>query len=55
MAKRMTVMLVVVGAVIALLATFKVQQIQTAMAEGASYQPPPEAVTTVMAEEVTIV
>jgi membrane fusion protein (multidrug efflux system) len=52
MAKRMIVMLVVVGVAIALLAAFKVQQIQTAMAEGSTYQPPPEAVTTVMAEEV---
>jgi membrane fusion protein (multidrug efflux system) len=53
MAKRMIVMLAVVGAVIALLGTFKYQQIRTAMADGASFQPPPEAVTTVMAEQAT--
>jgi membrane fusion protein (multidrug efflux system) len=49
----MIVMLAVVGAVIALLGTFKYQQIRTAMADGASFQPPPEAVTTVMAEQAT--
>jgi len=51
MAKRMTVMLTVLGAVIAALGFFKYSQIQTAMA-GAGYQPPPVAVTTVVAEEV---
>ncbi|MEZ5330860.1 MAG: efflux RND transporter periplasmic adaptor subunit [Thermoanaerobaculia bacterium] len=51
MAKRMIVMLAVVGAVIALLGFFKYKQIQTAIAEGSSFQPPPEAVTTVIAEE----
>lgn len=51
MAKRMTVMLTVLGAVIAALGFFKYSQIQTAMA-GAGYQPPPVAVTTVVAEQV---
>lgn len=48
MAKRMIVMLLVVAAVVAVLATFKFRQIQTAIAEGSAWQPPPEAVTTVV-------
>ena len=50
MAKRMIVMLAVTFAVIALLGLVKFRQIQTAMAQGASFQPPPEAVTTVVAQ-----
>ena len=50
MAKRMIVMLVVTFAVIALLGFVKFRQVQTAMAQGASFQPPPEAVTTVVAQ-----
>jgi len=53
MAKRMIVMLAVMGTAIALLGTFKYQQIRTAMAAGASFQPPPEAVTTVVTEEAS--
>lgn len=53
MAKRMIVMLAVMGAVIALLGTFKYHQIRAAIAAGAAYQPPPEAVTTVTAEEAS--
>jgi len=49
MAKRMIVMLVVTLSVIALLGFVKFRQIQTAMAQGASFQPPPEAVTTIVA------
>ena len=50
MAKRMIVMLAVTFAVIALLGFVKFRQVQTAMAQGASFQPPPEAVTTVVAQ-----
>ncbi len=50
MAKRMIVMLVVTFAVIALLGFVKFRQVQTAMAQGASFQPPPEAVTTLVAQ-----
>jgi membrane fusion protein, multidrug efflux system len=50
MAKRMIVMLVVTFAVIAVLGFVKFRQVQTAMAQGASFQPPPEAVTTVVAQ-----
>src|SRR5918995_4997011 len=51
MAKRMIVMLTVTLLLIAGLGFVKFQQIQTAIAEGAAYQPPPEAVTTVVAEQ----
>lgn len=50
MMKRMILMLLIVGVTITLLGVFKYRQIRTAMAEGASFQPPPEAVTTVVAE-----
>jgi membrane fusion protein, multidrug efflux system len=50
MAKRMIVMLVVTFTVIAALGFVKFRQVQTAMAEGASFQPPPEAVTTLVAQ-----
>jgi membrane fusion protein (multidrug efflux system) len=51
MAKRMILMLTVTAAVIATLGFVKFQQIQTAIAEGAAFQPPPEAVTTIVAQE----
>ena len=50
MAKRMILMLVVAVAVIAGLGFVKFRQIQTAVAQGASFAPPPEAVTTVVAK-----
>jgi membrane fusion protein, multidrug efflux system len=49
MVKRMIVMLSVMAAIIAGLGFVKFKQIQTAMAEGAAFQPPPEAVTTIVA------
>src|SRR5437763_6726527 len=48
MAKRMIAMLVVVIAGIAALAGFKYSQIKTAMSQ--DWTPPPEAVTTVIAQ-----
>lgn len=51
--KRMILMLVVVIAMIAGLGLFKFKQIQAAIQEGASFQPPPEAVTTVVVREDT--
>ena len=53
MAKRMTLMLVAMLAIISTLGFVKFNQIQTAMAEGAAYQPPPEAVTTIVAKVET--
>jgi len=49
MAKRMIVMLTVTALFVAALGFVKFKQIQTAIAEGAAFQPPPEAVTTIVA------
>ena len=49
--KRMIGMLTVTMLIVAGLGFVKFQQVQTAMAEGAAFQPPPEAVTTVVAQE----
>ena len=49
MAKRMILMLTLVLLFIAGLGFVKFQQIQTAIAQGMAYQPPPEAVTTIVA------
>jgi membrane fusion protein, multidrug efflux system len=51
MAKRMILMLAVTAAVIGGLGFLKFQQVQEAMAQGASFQPPPEAVTTIVAKQ----
>ena len=50
MLKRMILMLTLAGVLVATLGFVKFKQIQTAMAEGAAFQPPPEAVTTVIAK-----
>jgi membrane fusion protein (multidrug efflux system) len=52
MMKRMLLMLVVMAVIIAGLGFVKFQQIQIAIAQGASFQPPPEAVTTIVAQQV---
>ena len=49
MAKRMLFMLAVVIVVVAGLGFVKYKQIQTAIAQGSSFAPPPDAVTTVVA------
>jgi membrane fusion protein (multidrug efflux system) len=51
MAKRMILMLAVMLTFIGALGFLKFRQIQTAVAEGASFQPPPEAVTTIVAQQ----
>jgi membrane fusion protein (multidrug efflux system) len=51
MLKRMLVMLTVTLAIVAGLGFVKFKQIQTAIAQGAAFQPPPEAVTTILASE----
>src|SRR5215471_17310230 len=51
MLKRMLVMLTVTLAVVAGLGFVKFKQIQTAIAQGAAFVPPPEAVTTIVASE----
>jgi membrane fusion protein (multidrug efflux system) len=49
MLKRMFIMLAVVGGLLSIIGFVKYRQISAAIAGGASYQPPPEAVTTVVA------
>ena len=49
MLKRMILMLIVTAAFIAALGLVKFRQIQEAMGQAAAFQPPPEAVTTVVA------
>ena len=51
MIKRMILMLAVTGAVLAALGFMKFRQIQEGMAQAQAFQPPPEAVTTVVATE----
>ena len=52
MAKRMLLMLTVAALVIGGLGYFKLKQVQAA-AKGGAYQPPPEAITTVVAKQET--
>jgi membrane fusion protein (multidrug efflux system) len=51
MVKRMILMLAVTGALVAALGFVKFKQIQVAIAQGAAFQPPPDAVTTIVAQE----
>ena len=53
MAKRMILMLVVMAALLGGLGFAKFRQVETAIAQGASFQPPPTAVTTVVAQRET--
>ena len=53
MAKRMILMLAVMAAVLGGLGFLKYRQVEIAIAEGASFQPPPTAVTTVVAQQAT--
>jgi membrane fusion protein (multidrug efflux system) len=53
MKKRMVLMLTVLVAFIATIGLVKLMQIRAAVAQGASYQPPPEAVTTIVTREET--
>jgi membrane fusion protein (multidrug efflux system) len=51
MAKRMIVMLAVTLALVAALGFVKFRQIQTAIGQAAAFTPPPEAVTTIVAQQ----
>jgi len=51
MAKRMILMLAVVAIALTVLGTVKYQQVQAEIAAGAGFQPPPEAVTTIVARQ----
>jgi membrane fusion protein (multidrug efflux system) len=48
----MWLMLLVVGLFVAAIGAYKFMQINTAIAQGKNYQPPAEAVTTVIAQPV---
>src|SRR2546429_6642411 len=51
MAKRMILMLAVMVTLVGGLGFVKFRQIKTAVAHGAGFQPPPEAVTTIVAKQ----
>src|SRR5262245_46798013 len=51
MLKRMIVMLAATMTIVAALGFVKFKQIQTAIAQGAAFQPPPEAVTTIVSSQ----
>src|SRR5258706_13446974 len=51
MAKRMFLMLTVTALLVAGLGFVKFKQIQTAIGQAAAFQPPPEAVTTIVARQ----
>ena len=51
MLKRMIVMLAATMLIVAALGFVKFRQVQTAIAQGAAFQPPPESVTTIVAAE----
>jgi membrane fusion protein, multidrug efflux system len=53
MAKRMILMLVTVTALLGGLGFLKYRQVEVAIAQGSSFQPPPTAVTTVVAKQET--
>jgi membrane fusion protein (multidrug efflux system) len=53
MAKRLILMLVIVAAILGGLGFAKFRQVEAAIAQGASFQPPPTAVTTVVAQRET--
>src|SRR5438132_14081954 len=53
MAKRMLVMLTLTLLIVGGLGFVKFRQIQTAIAQGAAFQPPPDAVTTIVARKDT--
>src|SRR5262245_43283213 len=53
MVKRMILMLTATGVFLGALGFVKLRQIETAIAQGAAYQPPPEAVTTIVAKTET--
>jgi len=51
MARRMLLMLAVVATVIAGLGFMKYRQVETAVHAASSFQPPPEAVTSIVAKQ----
>jgi membrane fusion protein, multidrug efflux system len=51
LARRMILMLIVIGLVLAVLGFVKFRQIQQGITQAAAFQPPPEAVTTIIATQ----
>jgi membrane fusion protein, multidrug efflux system len=51
MVKRMILMLIVIAAVLTALGMVKYRQVQVAIAQGAAYRPPPEAVTSIIVKQ----
>src|SRR5437867_187039 len=51
MKKRMIMMLSVMGVFLASIGFLKFRQVQAAISQASSFQPPPEAVTTIVAKE----
>ena len=51
MSRRTWLMLMAVVGVVGILGVVKVLQIQAAIAQASSFQPPPEAVTTIVAQQ----
>ena len=51
MIKRMLVMLAAIATVLTALGLVKYKQVQEAIAQGAAFRPPPEAVTTIVAKQ----
>ena len=51
MAKRMVLTLIVTAMFVAVLGFVKFKQVQTAIGQAAAFQPPPEAVTTIVAAQ----
>jgi len=51
MAKRMILMLATIAVFLGVIGLVKFRQIQTAIAQASAFQPPPEAVTTIVAEQ----
>src|SRR5687768_15630946 len=51
MRKRMILMLLAVAAFVSVIGTVKFVQVRAAIAQASSFQPPPEAVTTIVAGE----
>jgi len=52
-ARKMVVMLIAVGVFLAVIGFVKFRQVQAGIEQGASFQPPPEAVTTVIVRQET--
>ena len=53
MKKRMTLMLLAMAVFVTAIGTVKFRQVRAAIVQNSSFQPPPEAVTTIVAKQET--